>query len=144
MDRQEKLIKILERMERLCLLKAQLAKSEPTIAQLAMLAELGRMPGCRANEVAKSMGLTAPTVSAALHRLEDGGLLERKPDPEDKRAHKIFLSQKGLAILREMRAHRNEKIRQFMQPLDNEEQLRLLALLEKASNHMENALQEKK
>jgi DNA-binding MarR family transcriptional regulator len=137
MQNQERMLKFLSRMEALSLRQAPLGRSDLTLAQFALLACIARIPGSRAIEVAETMGLTAPTVSVALRRLEEGDWLRREADPEDKRAARLYVTDKAADILMEMKNHRNQKISQFMNALSIEEQGQLLSLLEKATETLE-------
>lgn len=43
-------------------------------------------PGMRQSELARHLGVEPPTVTRMLQRMERGGLIERRPDPQDGRA----------------------------------------------------------
>jgi DNA-binding MarR family transcriptional regulator len=59
----------------------------------------------RVSELAKSMVLDSSTVSRHVSHLEDGGYLTRTGDPDDRRASRVLLTDKGRAVLDEaMRA----------------------------------------
>jgi DNA-binding MarR family transcriptional regulator len=49
----------------------------------------------RLSELAERMGITAPTASRAVDGLVDLGLVERLPDPADRRAVRIDLTSSG-------------------------------------------------
>jgi MarR family transcriptional regulator, organic hydroperoxide resistance regulator len=53
--------------------------------------EDGLAPG----EVARRLGLSTPTVTRAGMRMEAAGLLERRPDPKDRRLVRLVLTDKG-------------------------------------------------
>lgn len=57
---------------------------------------LGLRGPCRASEVAASLHVTRPTMSKQLTRLEAAGLIERRDDPDDRRATIIALSPAGV------------------------------------------------
>ncbi|HZD02432.1 MAG TPA: MarR family transcriptional regulator [Actinomycetes bacterium] len=59
----------------------------------------------RVSELAKCMGLDSSTVSRHVSHLEEGGYLTRAGDPDDRRASRVLLTDRGRAILDEsMRA----------------------------------------
>jgi DNA-binding MarR family transcriptional regulator len=58
----------------------------------------GRAP-LRLSELAKCMALDSSTVSRHVKHLEDGGFLARADDPDDRRASRVQLTDKGRAIL---------------------------------------------
>lgn len=49
-------------------------------------------------ELVRATHLRAPTVSVMLRRFEEAGLVERRPDPNDLRAMRVFLTEKGKEI----------------------------------------------
>ncbi len=101
-------------------------------AQLMLLSWIADHPGCHIQNVATGLGLTSPTVSVGLRRLEQAGLLRREPDPTDKRARRLFLTPQGEALYQEVLAFRRAKARQFLSGLTAAEQETLLALWERA------------
>lgn len=137
MKNQERMLQLINRVSALSMRQMPLGHSDLTLSQFALLACVGRMPGSRTNEVAETMGLTAPTVSVALRRLEEEEWLRREADPKDKRASRLFITEKAAQIWEEMKTHRSKKIAHFMNALSEEEQGQLLDLLEKASEHLE-------
>jgi DNA-binding MarR family transcriptional regulator len=59
----------------------------------------------RVSELAKCMELDASTVSRHIRNLEEHGYLSRSGDPDDRRATRVGLTDRGRAILEEgMRA----------------------------------------
>jgi len=100
--------------------------------QLTLLDWIGASPGCGVQEVADGLGLSAPTVSVGVRRLENAGLLKRQPDPQDGRALQISLTEKGAALCQHARAFRRDKLQRLLRGLAPAERTTLLALLEKA------------
>jgi len=103
-----------------------------TSAQLALLERAASQPGCSLQDMADSLGLTPPTVSVGVRRLEEVGLLERHPDPADGRAWQFVLTAAGTALWERVQRYRGEKTRRLLAGLKPEEQQTLLALLERA------------
>lgn len=60
-----------------------------------LLAEVWRRPGIRLSTLAASLGVEPPTVTRMVARLERGGLLERRPDPDDGRAALLFATPRS-------------------------------------------------
>ncbi|MGB9578613.1 MAG: MarR family transcriptional regulator, partial [Halothiobacillaceae bacterium] len=54
-----------------------------TESQLGLLLSLSEHPGCRVQDTAKRLELTAPTISIGVRRLESMGLVLRDADPDD-------------------------------------------------------------
>lgn len=81
-----------------------------TVAGFRMVGEVMTAPdGVRQSELARRLRVRAPTVSAAVDRLQQQGILERTPDPDDPRAHRIRLAPgaplgNGIALLEQLEA----------------------------------------
>ncbi|HEY5816938.1 MAG TPA: MarR family transcriptional regulator [Mesorhizobium sp.] len=71
-----------------------------TPGQGRMLVHIGRFDtALRQTDLAESMGVEAMTVTGFLDRLEAKGLIRRDPDPIDRRAKRIRLTEAGKAML---------------------------------------------
>lgn len=76
-------------------------------------------------ELSRRAGLKPPTVSVALKHLEDEGYVVRQIDDDDKRAARVYLSDKGHALERENN-ERFEKVDSEMMRGFTEEETELL------------------
>lgn len=103
-----------------------------TRSQLSLLLALSEYPGCRVQDTARRLDLTAPTISIGVRRLEKMGLVERAADPTDQRAVCLYLSARGRRVAAKARAVRAQKLNVMLGVLTPEEQESLLMLLEKA------------
>ncbi len=110
-----------------------------TSAQLALLEWLIAQPGSNLQGIADGLGLTPPTVSVGVRRLEEVGLLERHPDPTDGRAWQFDLTETGAALCERVQRYRQEKAQRLLAGLTLEEQTTLLTLLERALETAERA-----
>ena len=63
-----------------------------TRAQWAVLARLQRSQGLKQAELADMLDLQPITLTRLLDRLSANGLIERRPDPDDRRANRLFLT----------------------------------------------------
>ena len=52
--------------------------------------------GTPSTQLGPSMGMEATSLSRSLNKLEDAGVIERKPDPNDKRKAVIYLTPLGM------------------------------------------------
>lgn len=59
---------------------------------------IGKYPGLAASQLAASLHLDRGTISSALNRLEERGLIERRADPGDGRRVTLGLTKEGRAI----------------------------------------------
>ncbi len=69
------------------------------------------------------------TMTNRLDRLEAGGLIERRPNPEDGRGSVVALSAKGLALIDEMIAEHVANQHRLTQALSSEQHSQLDAIL---------------
>jgi MarR family transcriptional regulator for hemolysin len=74
-----------------------------TRAQWRALAWLSRAPGLRQVELADHLDIEPITLCRIVDRLEESGLVERRRDPEDRRAWRLHLTPKGEPLVRELR-----------------------------------------
>lgn len=70
-----------------------------TRAQWRVLAHVGRTPGLRQVELAERMDIEPITLCRIVDRLEEAALVERRRDPEDRRAWQLFLTAKAEPLL---------------------------------------------
>ena len=103
-----------------------------TASQLSLLLSLSENPGCRVQDTAERLDLTAPTISIGVRRLEKMGLVQRGADPDDQRAVCLYLSPKGRRIASKARSLRAAKLETMLAALAVDEQEALLEMLERA------------
>jgi MarR family transcriptional repressor of mexAB-oprM operon len=99
-----------------------------TPSQLVLLDWVAESPGCGVQEMATGLGLTPPTVSVGVRRLEKAGLLERQPNPQDGRSIRLFLTSQGETLYRRAQDFRRGKVRQLLSGLTPQEQETLMEL----------------
>ena len=102
-----------------------------TVSQLSLLLSLSEHPGCRVQDTAQRLDLTAPTISIGVRRLENMGLVQRGADPDDQRAVCLYLSPQGRKIASKARSLRAAKLDTMLSTLTVNEQESLLGMLEK-------------
>ncbi len=132
MTAEERLLALFGRLRQLALDQNPLEDSGVTMPQLALLDWVAASPGCGIQEIADGLGVTAPTASVGVRRLEGAGLLERRPDPHDGRAVRLFLTPRGRVLQEQAHAFRREKMSRILAGLTAEEVETLLTLLERA------------
>lgn len=66
--------------------------------QEAILLLLLAQEGLSQSELAGALGVEAPTMTKAVTRLEKAGLVERRPDPEDGRVSRVYLTESGRGL----------------------------------------------
>lgn len=88
-----------------------------TRARWSVLAQLKRHPGVSQATLAQLMEVEPVTVTRLIDRLDRSGMVERRPDPDDRRVHRLFLTPAARPLLdqiqrlaREVRAEALEGI----------------------------------
>lgn len=75
-------------------------------------------PGCRISAVAERLGLRLGNASAAVSGLADKGLVRREPDPADRRATTVWLTEAALANIAQVRRRWAEELGELDVDLD--------------------------
>ena len=85
--------------------KAHRARAEAALNQLGLhtgqemlLLRLWLEEGIAQSQLAASMGVEPPTATKMLQRMEHTGLIERRPDPEDARISRVYLTERGRVL----------------------------------------------
>ncbi len=82
--------------------EAELRAFDLTVADYDVLATLRRRAGTTGlnpRDVQRSVMVTSGGMTKRLDRLEEAGLVERRPDPDDRRGVRIRLTRKGLGLI---------------------------------------------
>jgi DNA-binding MarR family transcriptional regulator len=66
--------------------------------QEMILLQLWIEEGIPQSQLAASMDVEPPTATKMLQRMERAGLIERRPDPEDARVSRVYLTARGRAL----------------------------------------------
>ncbi|HVB27310.1 MAG TPA: MarR family transcriptional regulator [Mycobacteriales bacterium] len=103
-------------------------------AGLAVLGALCESGALRLSEVASRLGLDVSTVSRQVRALEDRGWLTRAPDPDDRRAARLAVSDPGRAVLRAVRAARCDLLDNALQDWTDRDLAQLTDLLTRLSD----------
>src|SRR5579863_8275245 len=107
-----------------------------TRAQGIILARLARQPGMTQNEMAGVCEVEPITVGRLVDRLEARGLLERRPDPADRRINRLHLLPASEEILAKIEAYRIEQGDYLLDGISDAERETVLRVL----SHMKNKL----
>jgi MarR family transcriptional regulator, transcriptional regulator for hemolysin len=70
-----------------------------TRAQWAVLSRLQRCEGVKQNELAEALDLAPITIGRMIDKLTAAGLVERRDDATDRRAHRLYLTEKAAPAL---------------------------------------------
>ena len=84
-----------------------------TRAQWAVLLRLERREGLKQSDLAEDLDIQPITLTRLVDRLCDNGLIERRADPNDRRAKRLYLHAGGAAAAR---PHRRRRSRSWPRP----------------------------
>jgi MarR family transcriptional regulator, transcriptional regulator for hemolysin len=84
-----------------------------TRAQCVILMKLERQPGLYQTELASLCEVEPITVARLIDRLEANGLVERRPDPSDRRMHRLHILPAAGPILAEIARYRTDSMARF-------------------------------
>jgi DNA-binding MarR family transcriptional regulator len=90
-----------------------------TRAQWIILARLERQPGISQNEMAAICEVEPITVGRLVDRLEAHGLVQRRPDPSDRRIRRLHLLPAAKPILEEIARQRDWMSRRLTAGVDD-------------------------
>ncbi len=73
-----------------------------SLAQWRALAFLSRQEGVKQVTLAESLEIQPITLARLIDRLEEAGLVTRRPDPDDRRAIRLYLTSQAQPLLEQM------------------------------------------
>ena len=102
-----------------------------TPTQWAALARLGEEGAASQNHLGRLTAMDPATVQGGVQRLEKRGLIDREPDPDDRRRTRLRLSAAGAELVARHTADGATVSARTLEPLTDEEAEVFLALLKK-------------
>jgi DNA-binding MarR family transcriptional regulator len=116
----------------------QEAGSELSPSMGSALASIDRHGPITPSELAGHERVQRPTATRVIARLEDLGLIERSPDPSDRRSALLSVTAEGRALLRRSRTRKSQYLARQLSALDAAD----LATLDRAATILERVLDE--
>jgi DNA-binding MarR family transcriptional regulator len=105
------------------------SEGELTLPERSALSRLGRGGPMTATALARQEQISPQSIGATLATLEQRGLVERQPDPDDGRRITLSLTATGLAAVQAKRAARDAQLTQALESdFTPEERAQLLAI----------------
>jgi DNA-binding MarR family transcriptional regulator len=101
-----------------------------TSAQLQIIGRLLVQGGISQARLAMLLDMEPITVSRHVDRMEAAGLVERRPDPEDRRVRLLQVTEKGRALLPHMRAVAQKVLEEAQEGLPPETRVIVMEALE--------------
>ncbi|WP_097462352.1 MarR family winged helix-turn-helix transcriptional regulator [Mangrovitalea sediminis] len=105
-------------------------------AQWSVLARLARNEGVKQTVLADILEVSPITLARQIDRLEAGGWVKRQPDPQDRRANRLYLTPKAGPMLDELRSRGNESRAEALAGLSEQERAQLVGLLARVRENL--------
>jgi DNA-binding MarR family transcriptional regulator len=107
--------------------------------QAAVLATIDRRGPLTLGELAEAERVQPPTITAAVDRLEQQGLVQRRRGPHDRRVVRVQVTADGGEVLDEARSRKSAYLEQRLRSLSARDR----ATLERAASILEGILEER-
>lgn len=112
-------------------------------AKWAVLSRLERSEGIRQNELADLLDLQPISLTRLLDGLCESGLIERRPDPDDRRAKRLYLTPAAHPVLAGLRSLSRELMANALCGLEPTRRASMLAGLSLVKCNLRNAIHQK-
>jgi MarR family transcriptional regulator for hemolysin len=114
-----------------------------TRAQWVVLARLDRFEGLKQSELAEMLDLQPISLTRLLDRLCDSGLIERRPDPTDRRAKRLFLTPAARPLLERLGDLGEELMTTALAGVDRDTIEHMVAQLAIVKENLRQAIQQR-
>ncbi|KQY19546.1 MarR family winged helix-turn-helix transcriptional regulator [Rhizobium sp. Root482] len=115
----EKLFELYHRVHRL--INESMTEEGVSLARSKFLFFLSRLGPCRSTDIAGALKFAPRTVTEAIDGLERDKLVVRKPDPEDRRAKIVSITDVGRVVLEAAEYPRKQLIEEIFSTLDDKQ-----------------------
>lgn len=113
----EKLFELYHRVHKL--INESMTQEGVSLARSKFLCFLSRLGPCRSTDIADALNFAPRTVTEALDGLERDRLVERKPDPADRRAKIVSITETGRQVLEAAEMPRKQLLEEIFSALDD-------------------------
>lgn len=110
-------------------------------AQWGVLIRIDRTEGLKQSELAEILDLQPISLTRLLDRLAENGLIERRPDPNDRRANRLFLKPAARPMLEQLAGLGTDMMETVLAGIDAQANERLLHDLELVKDNLRAAIQ---
>jgi len=114
-----------------------------TYAQWVVLARLDRFEGLKQSELAEMLDLQPITLTRLVDRLCDSGMIERRADPNDRRAKRLFLTPASRPLLERLGALGEDLMATALAGVDRDQIENMVAQLAIIKENLRQAIQQK-
>jgi len=126
------------------LFSEEISRYELTPPQFSVLAFLWQQDGLTQTELSEKAQIDRTTLGGLIDRLEKIGMVQRRAHPSDRRAHLVYLTEKGSNQSSELSALATKVLDRFVGSLSRKDQQDLVRMLEilrrERNNHANPAL----
>ena len=140
MQLSEELARLLSNLGRTLARRPSSDVRDSDYSTLVWLETRASLDGCRLSDLADGRGYDASTMSRRIAHLVDAGLVERHPDPADRRAHVLSLSAAGRETVARERTNRVNLITRTLDDWSEEDKSQLARLLGRLNHDLEISL----
>ena len=109
-------------------------------AQWTVLMRLDRSEGLKQSELADILDLQPISLTRLLDRLAGNGLIERRPDPNDRRANRLYLTPAARPLLKQLTSLGEDVMHIVLQNVDEAAQEQQLRNLDTMKNNLRTAI----
>ena len=114
-----------------------------TRAQWAVLVRVDRSEGLNQSELADMLDLQPITLTRLLDKLCDSGLIERRPDPADRRAKRLYLTPAARPLLERLGSLGEETMANTLAGVDGESVLQMVSQLAVVKENLRRLIQQR-
>ncbi len=114
-----------------------------TRAQWAVLVRLDRCQGLNQSELAELLDLQPITLTRLLDKLCDSGLIERRPDPTDRRAKRLFLTPGARPVLERLGVLGEETMANTLAGIERESVEQMVSELAMIKDNLRQLIQQR-
>ncbi len=129
----ERLAEIITSLQRCFIqnISRHLARGNVSFPQYLLLGFLEQQEFLTMSDIAKRMGHTTAAATGLVDRLETVGLVQRNHAQDDRRKIRVHITEKGLALVAEIREDMTNNLQEVMGILTDEEQRYWVQIYEK-------------
>ena len=109
-------------------------------AQWTVLMRLDRFEGLKQSELAEVLDLAPISLPRLLDRLAENGLIERRPDPNDRRANRLYLTPAARPLLKQLSELGEDMMATVLDKIDEPARAHLLRDLDTIKDSLRAAI----
>ena len=107
-----------------------------TLARFDLLASLNREDGQTLASLSRALLVTAGNLTGLVDRAARDGVVERRPDPADRRLARVWLTHRGRTLIRELLPAHARHVHELLRTLPTQERRDLRRLLGALREHL--------